>query len=260
MTAGHAVAQHVKSRLPVDLVNQLLRSGAPAEALRAGFAATQAGLAPPQPGAAVVAAQCRESGCTATAVLLREAALVAAWVGNSRAVLALRQAPGPGGLAPQAVTRDHVVEACSGACRAGMLRTAGSGRQRIVRCKPCHEPRYTRGSAASARRLSTSFPPTDSSCFGHYEHAQHAWRLLRSFAPGEPLAEDMRRCQLVSGPALSRCLGCNPACKCDAAASYAVWHSSRGSLIASVQALLLAHSFPEGCGQAACAQEMDWHN
>jgi len=137
--AGHAVAQHVKARLPVDLVNQLLRSAAPADALRAGFAATQAGLAaapPKAPGAALIAAQCPNSGCTATVVLLREAALAAAWVGNSRAVLALREAPGPGGLAPRAVTRDHVLAAGCGGCGARMLRTAGSGGRRIVRRVP----------------------------------------------------------------------------------------------------------------------------
>ncbi len=140
MTAGHAVAQHVKARLPVDLVNQLLRSVAPADALRDGFAATQAGLAaasPKAPGAALIAAQCPDSGCTATVVLLREAALAAAWVGNSRAVLALREAPGPGGLAPRAVTRDHVLAAgCGGCGGARMLRSAGSGGRQIVRQVP----------------------------------------------------------------------------------------------------------------------------
>ena len=118
----------------MDLVNQLLRSAAPADALRDGFAATQAGLAAtPKAGAALIAAQCPDSGCTATVVLLREAALAAAWVGNSRAVLALRETPGPGGLAPQAVTRDHVMAAD---CGARMLRTAGSSGRRIVRQEP----------------------------------------------------------------------------------------------------------------------------
>ena len=125
------MAQHVKARLPVDLVNQLLRSGAPADALRAGMAATQAGLvAAAKPG--VINPQCPDSGCSATTVLLREAALVAAWVGNSRAVLALRKTPGPGGLAPQAVTRDHLLKAGSGGCSATVSHTAGCGGRRIV--------------------------------------------------------------------------------------------------------------------------------
>ena len=134
--AGHELAQHVKARLPVDLVNHLLRSDAPADALRAGFAATQAGLAAAAKPGAAVPPRCPDSGCTATTVLLREAALVAAWVGNSRAVLALRQTPGPGGLAPQAVTRDHLLEA---GCDRRTLHTAGCGRQRIVGCAACCE-------------------------------------------------------------------------------------------------------------------------
>ena len=127
LPAGHAVAQHVKARLPVDLVNQLMRSAAPADAFRAAFAATQAGLAARDPPAG-----CPDSGCTATAVLLREAALVAAWVGNSRAVLALRERPGPGGLAPQAVMQDRLLGGTAALEAARVSHAAGSG-GRVVR-------------------------------------------------------------------------------------------------------------------------------
>ena len=121
------MAQHVKARLPVDLVNQLVRSAAPVDALRSAFAATEAGLAARDPPAGRP-----DSGCTATAVLLREAALVAAWVGNSRAVLALRERPGPGGLTPQAVMRDQLLSAAA-RDTARVSHAAGTG-GRVVRC------------------------------------------------------------------------------------------------------------------------------